>query len=447
MLYRCDRNSATSQCQRGGGVLIGVKINLKSTTVSFTEADMLEQTAVRIEMKDGNIFICAVYLPPNSDPVLYERHAACTQQLSLLAKDRDKTIVLGDYNLPHLRWDYDDEMNCFLPMNASAESELTLVQSLLMTGLQQQNYCVNDNGRLLDLVFTSSTACVEIFEPPIPLLRIDRHHKPIVLKLNAENIYEEEKDERFDFRLCDMSLVNGLIQQIDWSQLLEIGSVDDAVTRFYDELYQIFRANVPLRKGKRKFHNKQPWWNGQLRNLRNRLRKARKRYFRCRSESRKIEMREIEAQFNSLNASSFRDYIHRIEDNVRADPKSFWTYVKDRQAVKGIPQNMRYQGLDATTPQETANMFSSFFQSVSSNNSPPLSETYLSSIPRYDVNVLQMNFSPHEVQLKLQSIDGSKGPGPDQLPPFFVKQCADALAYPFGAINDCRPSEVHVCLL
>ncbi|XP_053691644.1 uncharacterized protein LOC128740148 [Sabethes cyaneus] len=109
-----------------------VKLVPKGKTLeelTFTEADVLEQTAVRIAMKDGNIFICAVFLPPNSDPVLYERHAACTQQLSLLAKDRDKTIVLGDYNLPHLRWDYDDEMNCFLPMIASAESELDKLES------------------------------------------------------------------------------------------------------------------------------------------------------------------------------------------------------------------------------------------------------------------------------------------------------------------------------
>lgn len=206
--------------------------------------------------------------------------------------------------------------------------------------------------------------------------------------------------------------------------------MDEAAVRFYGELFGIIRTSVPMRKRRRKLHKNQPWWNADLRHLRNRLRKSRKRYFKRRSESRKTEMRDTEAQYNSLNARCFRDYIHRIEDNVKADPKSFWNYVNDRKSTKGIPQNMRYQGMTTTTQQESANMFSSYFQSVSSNNSPPLSVTYLDSIPQYDVNVPRMNFSPNDVLLKLQSIDGSKGAGPDQLPPFVVKHCANSLALP-----------------
>ena len=87
-------------------------------------------------------------------------------------------------------------------------------------------------------------------------------------------------------------------------------------------------------------------------------------------------MLEIEAQYHSLNARCFSDYIQRIEDNVKADPKSFWKYVNNRKSTKGIPQNMRYKGLAAISMQDSANMFSSFFQSVSSNNSPPLSDAY-----------------------------------------------------------------------
>ena len=256
--------------------MIGTKTELNSTTVTLTECDVLEQTAVCIETNSGRIFICAVYLPPNSDPVHYETHTAGIQQLTSLAKDCDKLIVLGDYNLPNLCWRYDDEMNCFLPTNASTEPELALVESMLLTGLQQQNNFVNDNGKLLDLVFMNP-AYADIFEPTAPLLKIDVHHKPIVLKFDVESTFFEEEFVRFDFDRCDRGALNGLIEQIDWNQLLGVGSVDEPVGCFYDELFNIFRANVPLRKSKRNANKHQPWWNANLRNLRNRLRKARKR--------------------------------------------------------------------------------------------------------------------------------------------------------------------------
>ena len=135
-LYRCDRSTATSQYRRGGGVLIGVKSELKSTSVSLTGDDALEQTAVSIELMNSKIFVCSIYLPPNSNPVLYETHSACIQQLTSLTKDDDRIFVLGDYNLPNLCCIYDDDLHCYLPTNASSEPELTLVECMLLASLR-----------------------------------------------------------------------------------------------------------------------------------------------------------------------------------------------------------------------------------------------------------------------------------------------------------------------
>ena len=45
-----------------------------------------------------------------------------------------------------------------------------------------------------------------------------------------------------------------------------------------------------------------------------------------------------------------------------------------------------------------------------------------------------MNFSSLEVLRKLKTIDGSKGPGPDKLPPSLVKDCATSLAVPVSIL-------------
>lgn len=142
-------------------------------------------------------------------------------------------------------------------------------------------------------MFANSIAYADVFEPPIPLMNVDRHHKPICLKLDVEQRLIEEEFERFDFQRCDLRVLNERLLQADWSRLSIADSVDEAVERFYDELFGIIRAYVPMRRCKWNSHKRQPWWNADLRNLRNRLRRSRKRYFKRKNVTRFTEMGEI----------------------------------------------------------------------------------------------------------------------------------------------------------
>lgn len=77
---------------------------------------------------------------------------------------------------------FEEEMNCFLPVNASSEQEIALIESVVGSGLFQINYLTNANRRLLDLVFVNGMNNVELLEPPSPLMKIDSHHMPFVMK-------------------------------------------------------------------------------------------------------------------------------------------------------------------------------------------------------------------------------------------------------------------------
>lgn len=171
-----------------------------------------------------------------------------------------------------------------------------------------------------------------------------------------------------------------------WDKLLSDGTVDDAVSKFYSKLRAIIGENVRLKKRNRAPDNKQPWWNSEFRNLKNRLRICRKRYFQFKSEQHKAQLRDVENQYNSMNVRCFHAYIHRIEENVKTDPKSFWSFAKSRKMSNAIPQNVHFRGITAETPSDSANLFSSFFRSVLSNNSPPLLESYLNGLPQYSLN-------------------------------------------------------------
>ena len=163
-------------------MLIGVKKHLRCTLIQLTDADSLEQVAVRISLPKQSIFICCIYIRPNSDPAVYLKHASCVQQLCEIAASTDTVFALGDYNLPRLLWNYDADIDCLIPVNASSEQEIALTQSILACGLQQVQNVRNSNGRLLDLAFASNTERIELFESPRGILKIDSHHKPFIIK-------------------------------------------------------------------------------------------------------------------------------------------------------------------------------------------------------------------------------------------------------------------------
>ncbi|XP_058828357.1 uncharacterized protein LOC131688202 [Topomyia yanbarensis] len=435
-IYRCDRNSSTSRHSRGGGVLIGIKKNNRRNIVAIDGAESLEQIAARVTCGTVSIVICVIYLPPNSELALYEQHAACVDKLLNHIDDRTRVVVLGDYNLPLLRWSFDDEIGCFIPNNASSEHELLLVETMIASGLQQVNYLTNDNGRLLDLAFLSSASDFEILEPPVPLMKLDRHHHPFVLII--ETLYGspviDDVDVWYDFNQCDYDELNARISNINWIEILSLGTLDEAVDRFYRELDLIFQQHVPLRRRKRSCTNKRLWWNDEMRNLRNRLRKARKRFFRKRGKDDKSFVRDLERQFQSLNASCFRSYVLRLESNMKDEPKQFWAYLQNKTSTRGFPENVNYRDRTSTTPAESANLFSSYFQSVLSNNPHPLSESYLSSLPTFSLNLPVTSFTEREVYTNLRGVDGSKGPASDGIQPCFVKKCSSSLAVPISML-------------
>ncbi|XP_062556831.1 uncharacterized protein LOC134221658 [Armigeres subalbatus] len=426
-IYRCDRNTRTSVFQRGGGVLIAVRAQLNSKAVFLEGSDDLEQVIVKVMLPHESICLCCIYIRPRSPADIYAKHGESLVRLLELADPRDTMIVMGDYNLPNLAWEFDDEVHGFLPLNASSEQELAVVESLLPTGLQQINDLVNANGRLLDLVFVSDSDRIELFESPAAILKVDPYHKPFVLTLecSSEDLQLPQSNSaarnEYNFARCDFDVINARLAALDWTCLSNLETVDDAVTVFYDNVYQVIRDNVPLKTRRKSTKCQQPWWNPQLRRLRNRLRKARKRYFRSWTTENKYAVQLAEAEYNSVHEVRFREYIEQMQRNLKKNPSSFWSFVNTRKRSAGIPNNVFYGNHNSSADNTSANLFAEFFHSVfeSDYHSPP--QQYLDELQSFNIHLPQLNLSIETVFDALNAVDVSKGPGPDQIPPSFIK--------------------------
>ena len=442
-LYRCDRCSTGNVLRRGGGVLIAVKKTLNSCLITpYADSD-LEQIFVRIKLHNSLLFIGAIYLPPNTNAERYQKHVECIEKVCDSAGENDKIVVVGDYNLPRIEWFRDDELGSMNARSLMSESESVLLETVASLGLHQMNEIANQNGRILDLAFVSDPDNSECVECVLPLMKVDVHHIPIVLILEdtIETSLLTHNNYYYDFEHCNFLAMHDALLNKDWCSILSVGSVDEAADNFYTHLFDLIREHVPVKRRRQQQLPTQPWWSPELRNCRNRLRKARKRYFRRRSDDNKIKMRDLETEYNQLNAECLLSYTHRMECSLKVNPKSFWAFIKRRKQPQGVPTNVFYKDSSADAPEDAANLFSSFFRNVLSNNLPPSSESYLNSLPVHDLDIPRFSFSRQEILDKLLSVDVTKGAGPDLLPPSFIQRYAEVIATPTAILFNRSLSE------
>jgi hypothetical protein len=74
----------------------------------------------------------------------------------------DVILVLGDFNLPKIRWKVDQESGSVLPMNLTTNLKNDLIGGLFRCDLDLVNVVPNDNGTFLYLVFTNAPVDVSV---------------------------------------------------------------------------------------------------------------------------------------------------------------------------------------------------------------------------------------------------------------------------------------------
>ena len=101
-IYRKDRSSDTSVCERGRGVLIAVRKSIASRILETP--GNIEQLFVVLGSGNSSLILEAVYLPPRSRATAYTTF--CDTLDTLFKKFPSSNFhVLGDFNLLNSTWE------------------------------------------------------------------------------------------------------------------------------------------------------------------------------------------------------------------------------------------------------------------------------------------------------------------------------------------------------
>lgn len=115
-----------------------------------------------------------------------------------------------------------------------------------------------------------------------------------------------------------------------------------------------------------------------------------------------------------------------------SNPKLFWNFVNSKRISKETPSEFHYDGNSTTSGIEIANMFADYFSKVYSNKQCPNFNNNNLYPPNRNITNYYITIS--DVYLHLNSLDINKGPGPDGIPPAFLKHCSFILARPLHLI-------------
>lgn len=427
-IYRKDRPNRI-----GGGVLIAVSSCLTSELL-ISSID-LEFICVLIKINTKKLFITCSYIPPNSNQLVYSEHVAAINSVVSSASSNDFMLVVGDFNLPFVKWDFVPDSPNLLPISSNSWTD-TFFNALSDLCLFQLNSIRNINDKLLDLVFVSDPAECQISRIPPVTTPEDRYHPTleIICPLPNDAVHEplHVNTKCFNFKKSNYAQLNLLFAKINWNNIIsvKVGTpdyIDRAVQTFYDTIYTCMNKCIPQHIPYK--HSGSPWCTRELSRLKNIKNKVYKKYKISGSAVHYEKYSVYRAEYNLLNKLLYESYLSKIKNNFKCDPKSFYKFVNSKRKSTAYPSTMKYGGRESADDKEICNMFADFFATTYSDVQYDDTEAYpyqirshgLISLPTIDSSAIKNGLK----KLKLSYSDG-----PDRIPSCILINCADTLTTP-----------------
>ncbi|XP_055585114.1 uncharacterized protein LOC129737966 [Uranotaenia lowii] len=358
-VFRCDRRPRNRKIT-GGGVLLAVRSKFRAMPIDDESWHNFEMVWSRIELGDRKLYVGVLYLPPHRsrDVSLAESFSRCISKISSFCAPEDDIIVLGDLNMPSLKW-CSSQASFLYPdpeRSTFSASSYIILDSLSTATLRQINSVVNKNGRMLDLCFANDGFRLPtIGSAPAPLVKVGSHHPALLVTFNISRLCNPaDKLTPFylDYKNADFDIISRVLATIDWESELELANPNAAAETFTHILNYVIDRHVPKRTANA--NPRTPWATTALRQLKATKRRALRNYNKHKSPHTKEEYRKLNSADKKACQRSYQNHLSQIQQNLKTSLKSFWNYVKNQRNESGTPSCMFLDGIMANSDSESA---------------------------------------------------------------------------------------------
>ena len=331
-VFRLDRDPLVSGKSDGGGVLLAVRDVFSAECVPkwCNTNSIIEDLWVSVALRGGKkLFICTVYIPP---------YATINNYLQFLSKLDDLItkninndfLLLGDFNLPNLNWQFNPNDNDLFSQNATDPCSQSFSDSFFLNGLKQYNNVLNERNRILDLVMSNSLK-VNVTKCDSPFVSVDSHHMPLDISVNltySKNISSNSYN-KLKFENADYITINNKIMSYDWKCLLGSSDIDTNVKLLYKILDDIVQAYVPtivIRKSKYLL-----WFSRNTINLIKDKSKAHKKWKVFKGTADFANFSNLRKKVKKSIKTDYQTYTEQTEENLNRDTKYFWSFINNKK--------------------------------------------------------------------------------------------------------------------
>lgn len=426
-VFRCDRSIITSNCKRGGGVLIGIRSNISSVLLPIPDSPV-EHLFVKFTLNSLTFILCAVYFPPSSSSDLYLSHLSI---LDFLIQKYPSALFIfcGDYNLPYISWTNNVHGLCYSSSSISLPTDVP--ERFCFHGFFQHNNITNPHGSLLDLVLSNSnllSVCpaLESVVPP------DSYHPPFLISFQySPETPSPHSTSVFDFSKSNYPEISSFINSFNWEKTFLSLDANDAMSAFVDALHSsilLFVPKITIRQSS--FPN---WFSHELKSLVSIKNRAHASYKASGSLSHYRTFSLLRARYKFLSKKCYRDFISRTESSLLHNPRYFWSFIRKTRSTPPIPSKVTYVDSTSEGLSEAANLFSNFFSSVYSTHTSDSITNFSLPLPSYFLPN-NVDFSSTDVSTALKSLRNQRSSGPDGIQGHFLFMLSDSLAYPLSIL-------------
>ena len=239
---------------------------------------------------------------------------------------------------------------------------------------------------------------------------------------------------KYVYDKADFTAMRRSLKAYNWSELLCRKSVDDMWETIKSILLATVDMFVPHRAVKvgSTRRRKRIWMNDRAL-TRIKKKKAFQRYNETRDGKDYLEYVKSRNAAKTEIRKAVREYEKEVAKLAKRNPKPFYKYVNSKLKTRSVsPQLTLKDGSHITDPKEKANMFNNYFSSVFTHEDL----THIPAKPKRQVTEVldDINFTVADVCQLLQKLKVSKSPGPDNIHPRVLKECAEELATPLHSM-------------
>ncbi|KAF9416514.1 hypothetical protein HW555_006181, partial [Spodoptera exigua] len=340
-----------------GGVLLAIRYGLSADVRSnwMSSAEDLWVT-IKYKSNDRNynqlnfcvVYLCHEHLGNSYDSQL--RNLTSSLSSNINENPDDKFVLMGDFNMPNVEWLGDS--NCLQPCGIAAECNLN-----------QYNHCRNiSKGRLLDLVFSNTVLSIKACA--FPLVPEDDHHKSLDIELNLHHevpLKQKPIRKRY-FETGDYEKINSYLNSYLWDDHLHNNALDDAVSVFYNCLYEAIDKYIPYKIIYPTSFP--PWYTASLKKILKEKYKYLRKYRIYGNTSDFDSFVLLRARAKAVEEECYKTYISNTEKAIIKNPKMFWSFIKsNKKGPNSLPSSMAFEGRSCVTGEEICDAFAMYFQS------------------------------------------------------------------------------------